>query len=162
IQEPIGVSGVQAVPKTLHSHGFFTPFKISPHWQAFGSATLKPATGNFSSASKAAYFSFNFMPLCAIEPKPRHKKKSARFENFGQHLERLAIAVTLDGAPVLIFDLGPAFDDLFDDHINGLQNIERFETGHDQRFFIFRRHKFITEGADHGADMAGADKTIEL
>ncbi len=38
MQDPIGVSGVQAVPKTLHSQGFLTSFKISPHWQVFGSA----------------------------------------------------------------------------------------------------------------------------
>ncbi len=36
---PIGRSGVQAVPKTLHSHGLITPLSTSPHWQAFGSAT---------------------------------------------------------------------------------------------------------------------------
>ena len=36
---PIGVSGVQAVPNTLHSHGLITPFNTSPHWHAFGSAT---------------------------------------------------------------------------------------------------------------------------
>ena len=28
---PIGVSGVQAVPNTLHSHGLITPFNTSPH-----------------------------------------------------------------------------------------------------------------------------------
>ena len=39
---PIGFSGVHAVPKTLHSHGLITPFKTSPHWQAFGSATRTP------------------------------------------------------------------------------------------------------------------------
>jgi hypothetical protein len=35
---PIGVSGVHAVPNTLHSHGLITPLSTSPHWQAFGSA----------------------------------------------------------------------------------------------------------------------------
>ena len=39
---PIGVSGVHAVPKTLHSHGLITPLSTSPHWQAFGSATRTP------------------------------------------------------------------------------------------------------------------------
>ena len=42
MQVPIGWSGVQAVPKTLHSHGLITPFSTSPHWHAFGSATRTP------------------------------------------------------------------------------------------------------------------------
>ena len=54
MQVPIGVSGVHAVPKTLHSHGLSTPFSTSPHWQALGSATRTPGTENSSSASKAA------------------------------------------------------------------------------------------------------------
>ena len=41
---PIGVSGVQAVPNTLHSHGLMTPFSTSPHWHALGSATRTPGT----------------------------------------------------------------------------------------------------------------------
>ena len=36
-QVPSGRSGVQAVPKTLHSHGLIAPTSTSPHWQAFGS-----------------------------------------------------------------------------------------------------------------------------
>ena len=51
---PIGVSGVQAVPKTLHSHGLMTPLRTSPHWQAFGSATRTPGTLKRSSASRSA------------------------------------------------------------------------------------------------------------
>ena len=39
---PMGVSGVQAVPNTLHSHGLMTPLSTSPHWQALGSATRTP------------------------------------------------------------------------------------------------------------------------
>ena len=41
---PIGRSGVQAVPNTLHSHGLITPLSTSPHWHAFGSATRTPGT----------------------------------------------------------------------------------------------------------------------
>ena len=42
MQVPIGRSGVQAVPNTLHSQGLITPFSTSPHWQALGSATRTP------------------------------------------------------------------------------------------------------------------------
>ena len=44
MQVPIGVSGVQAVPNTLHSQGLSTPLSTSPHWHAFGSATRTPGT----------------------------------------------------------------------------------------------------------------------
>ena len=51
---PIGRSGVQAVPNTLHSHGLMTPLSTSPHWHAFGSATRTPGTAKRSSASRSA------------------------------------------------------------------------------------------------------------
>ena len=54
MQVPIGVSGVQAVPKTLHSQGLMTPLSTSPHWHALGSATRTPGTWYRSSASNAA------------------------------------------------------------------------------------------------------------
>jgi hypothetical protein len=51
---PIGRSGVQPEPKTLHSHGLMTPLRTSPHWQAFGSATRMPGTLYWISASMSA------------------------------------------------------------------------------------------------------------
>ena len=51
---PIGRSGVQAVPNTLHSQGLITPLSTSPHWQAFGSATRTPGTLKRRSASRSA------------------------------------------------------------------------------------------------------------
>ena len=71
---PIGRSGVQAVPNTLHSHGLMTPFSTSPHWQAFGSATRTPGMSKRSSASNSRYASDNFRPLWEINPSPRHSK----------------------------------------------------------------------------------------
>src|SRR6185369_11673620 len=76
MHDPIGVSGVHAVPKTLHSHGFFTPLRISPHWHAFGSATRRPGTRKCASASKAAYAARSFRPLWGIDPRPLHSKYS--------------------------------------------------------------------------------------
>jgi len=54
MQVPMGVSGVHAVPNTLHSHGLMTPLRTSPHWQAFGSATRTPGVEYLSSASHSA------------------------------------------------------------------------------------------------------------
>ena len=74
MQVPIGVSGVHAVPNTLHSHGFRTPLSTSPHWQALGSATRTPGTENSRSASISAYFSRTRSAECEMNPSPRHSK----------------------------------------------------------------------------------------
>src|SRR5215472_17207330 len=74
MQVPIGVSGVQAVPKTLHSHGLSTPLSTSPHWQALGSATRTPGTEKSSSASIDSYADRTFSAECEMKPSPRHSK----------------------------------------------------------------------------------------
>ena len=74
MQVPIGVSGVHAVPNTLHSQGFSTPLSTSPHWQAFGSATRTPGTWNSNSASMAAYSWRTLSAECEMKPRPRHSK----------------------------------------------------------------------------------------
>src|SRR5260370_12884245 len=74
MQVPIGVSGVHAVPNTLHSQGLSTPLSTSPHWQALGSATRTPGTSNSSSASNCAYFSRTLSAEWEMKPSPRHSK----------------------------------------------------------------------------------------
>ena len=74
MQVPIGVSGVQAVPKTLHSQGLMTPFRTSPHWQALGSATRMPGILKISSASNFAYASRTLRAEWEMKPSPRHSK----------------------------------------------------------------------------------------
>src|SRR5215470_7075257 len=51
----------------------------------------------------------------------------AGLEDFADRRHGVRIAVARDEARVLIFDLGPAFGDLFDDHRHRLQNVERLE-----------------------------------
>src|SRR4051812_44192582 len=71
---PIGVSGVHAVPKTLHSQGFNTPLSTSPHWHAFGSATRTPGTEYANSASNRAYSDRTCNAEWEMNPSPRHSK----------------------------------------------------------------------------------------
>src|SRR3954471_21825062 len=71
---PIGVSGVHAVPKTLHSHGLSTPLSTSPHWHAFGSATRPPGISKIRSASWTADFSRTLNAEWEMKPRPRHSK----------------------------------------------------------------------------------------
>ena len=42
---PIGCSGVQPVPKSLHSKGSVTPRSTSPHWQPVISLGSADVTG---------------------------------------------------------------------------------------------------------------------
>ncbi len=51
---PMGLSGVHAVPKTLHSHGLRAPRSTCPHWHARGSATRCPGSEKRASASHGA------------------------------------------------------------------------------------------------------------
>ena len=41
MQEPMGFSGVQTVPKILQSRGSLTPRRMAPHSQALLSGTLR-------------------------------------------------------------------------------------------------------------------------
>ncbi len=54
MQAPIGDSGVQAVPKSLQSGGFFKPRTMAPHSQDLGSGTERLSTANRCSASNWA------------------------------------------------------------------------------------------------------------
>ncbi len=74
MQVPIGVSGVHAVPNTLHSHGFSTPLSTSPHWHDLGSATRMPGTVKTRSASNSANSSLSSSALWLMKPSPRHSK----------------------------------------------------------------------------------------
>jgi hypothetical protein len=51
MQEPIGVSGVHAVPNSRHWTGFLTPRRIAPHSQAGLSRAGSVTTGKRRSAS---------------------------------------------------------------------------------------------------------------
>ena len=73
---PIGVSGVQAVPNTRHSHGLMRPVNTDPHSQATGSGMSAPGTVKRFSASHRAYSSEMPRPESSSHPRPRHSKRS--------------------------------------------------------------------------------------
>src|SRR5262245_14328451 len=51
----------------------------------------------------------------------------ASLEDLADRRQRVRVAVARDAARVLVFDLGPAFDNLFNNHRHRLQNVERLE-----------------------------------
>ena len=72
---PIGVSGVQAVPKTLHSQGFMAPLSTSPHWQALGSSTRKPRDLIAEFGIEGGVLTRELQRRVGMDPSPRHSKK---------------------------------------------------------------------------------------
>ncbi len=54
MQEPMGLSGVQTVPKSLQSVGFLAPRRMAGHSQDFTSRESLAASWKRCSASKAA------------------------------------------------------------------------------------------------------------
>jgi hypothetical protein len=54
MQEPMGLRGVQTVPKIVQSVGFFTPRMMDGHWQAATSRTgLSGIAKRFSASNRA-------------------------------------------------------------------------------------------------------------
>src|SRR5215468_2600480 len=86
----------------------------------------------------------------------------AGLEYLADRYQSVGVAVTRDEARVLVLDLGPAFDNLFDDHRHRLQNVERLEARNDERLAVFARHELVDARADYRADVAGADEAFQL
>ena len=86
MQVPIGVSGVHAVPNTLHSHGLSTPLSTSPHWHALGSATRPPGISKIRSASKAAYSLRTLQRRVRDEAQPAPLEVRAQLHRLVDHL----------------------------------------------------------------------------
>ena len=78
MQEPIGFSGVQMVPKSLQSVGFFTPRRMSGHSHPFTSCPLGGATEKRTSLSNSASSSRISRALAGIVPRPRHSNSARR------------------------------------------------------------------------------------
>ena len=96
MQVPMGDSGVQAVPNTLHSQGRSAPLSTSPHWHALGSATRRPGTPKRASASQSASPGARARALWAMNPRPRHSKwgRSTNASRISSSPRRLPAPVT--------------------------------------------------------------------
>ena len=90
---PIGVSGVQAVPNTLHSHGLMTPFSTSPHWHAFGSATRTPGTCVLQLGVPLGELGAQPQRALRDEAEPAPFEVRPKFEDLGEDLQGTRIAL---------------------------------------------------------------------
>ena len=132
MQVPIGVSGVHAVPNTLHSQGLIaragpprtgTPGGRPPGWRDVEAP----------SASKRAYFSRMRIAESGIQPRPRHSK-------VGRGSITSSIACSAFWLPsqgttpgVLVLHLGAALAELEKEHLDRLEDVERLEARRPRR-----------------------------
>ena len=72
----------------------------------------------------------------------------------------LFISIAMYRAHILIFNFGAAFLQLFDRHINTLQNIERFKAGHDKRHVVFFCQRYIFFISHHSTNVACSQKGL--
>ena len=148
---PIACSGVQAVPKTLHSQGLITPFSTSPHWQAFGIGDADARAPRSAARRRSRR-----RPRASLQRALGDEAEAAplevrpQLEHLGHHLERRRVALVGDDAPVLVLDLAAALGELAQDHLDRLEDVERLEAGDDQRLAVVGGDELERARADDG------------
>ena len=86
---------------------------------------------------------------------------AARSRNTSRdQLLRRHVALAAHRARVLVLDLGAAFLELLDAHVDALQDVERLEAGDDDRHAVLRRERLVLGVAHHRADVAGREEAL--
>jgi hypothetical protein len=85
----------------------------------------------------------------------------ASLEHVGHASNRCLVAVPGYDAAILVFDFAAPIGKLLHEHHDGLQNVERFETGDGYGGAVVARDELVGCAADDGRDMAGPDKRVE-
>ena len=150
MQVPIGRSGVQAVPNTLHSHGLITPLSTSPHWHALGSATRTPGTLKRTLGVEVGVGLRQLQPAVGDEAEPAPLEVRAQLEHLGHHLQRAQVALVGHDALVLVLDLAAAVGELAQDHRDRLQDVQRLKAGDHHRLAVVGRDELERPRADDG------------
>ena len=137
---PIGVSGVQAVPNTLHSHGLSTPLSTSPHWHAFGSATRTPGHGEDPLGVELRVRLAHLQRRVRDEAQARATRSTAR-SSMTSSITSSARGLPSHGTTrrVLVLDLAAALGELDHQLVDRLQDVQRLEPGDHQRLAVARR-----------------------
>jgi hypothetical protein len=147
---PIGRSGVQAVPNTLHSHGLMTPFRHAHARNAPAQLgvqvrvrlrQLEPALGDEAHAAP-------------LEVRPQ-------LEHLRHHLERAQVALVGDDALVLVLDLAAALTELAQDHQDALEDVERLEAGNHDGLAVVGGDELERPRADDGRHVPRADEPVQ-
>src|SRR6266567_6872463 len=95
------------------------------------------------------------------EAKAAPLEEGSQFHGTRHRLERLDVALWPHHSRVLVLDLCPAFMKLLYNHVDGLHNIERLETGNHDRLVMLACNEIVRPHADHHTHVSCTDKTIQ-
>ena len=157
----MGVSGVQAVPKTLHSHGLITPFSTSPHWHALGSATRTPGISCTHLRIEVRELASQLQSALRYEPETSPLEMGPELEHLSQDRESLGVSLLADHARVLVLDLASSLGDLVKQHCYRVEDVEGLEPCSHQGLAVLGRYESIGPLPDDGGDVARAEKAVE-
>lgn len=105
--------------------------------------------------------------LAETQGRLRNKTESSPFEiraqleNFGHGAERGTIPFPWNDSLVLILDSGLVGLQLAQHHDDGLENVQRFESGDRDRLVLVLRDPFIGPAADDRRYVAGANEGVD-
>ena len=136
MQEPSGVSGVQARPKSRQSVGFLAPRRIAVAFAGLvafgGDIGLVEASLGVEGRELVLQAQRSVGDVAEAAP-----FEVARSSNTARHrLLGLEIAVAGDRTDILVLDFGAALVELPHQHQNRLQDVDRLEAGDRDRLAV--------------------------
>ena len=84
-----------------------------------------------------------------------------QLEHLGECSQRTRVAFVAHHARVLVLDLAPALSDLREQHVDRLQDVERFESCGDERLAVLLGDEPVRAVADHRGHVTGAEEAVE-
>ena len=90
---PMGVSGVHAVPNTLHSQGLMTPLSTSPHWHAFGIGDPHARDAVVQLGVEGGELGPQLQRALRDEAEPAPLEVRPQLEHLGEHRQRARVAL---------------------------------------------------------------------
>ena len=111
MQVPIGRSGVQAVPNTLHSHGLIAPMQHLAALAGLRVGDRVPRAARSGARRPVGEPGRDRSALCWIQPRPRHSNVS-RSSSSPRARRARGVALARHDAGVLVLDLAASLAEL--------------------------------------------------
>ena len=161
MQAPTGLTGVQALPKSVHCSGVFFPRRISPQMHPLGSFDGGVFNVNSFSASNPEYSFLSFRPLMGIIPSPR-QRSSPDSKTWSMILLCNGVALLRNDPVILDLHGRPVPDDLFYKHQDGLHHVCRLETRNNNAEAMLCRKIVINGRTCNCTYMSRCNKPVEF
>ena len=85
----------------------------------------------------------------------------SQLHRLADRLRRHHVAVPRNHARVLVLHLGTALRQLHHEHVDGLQDVQRLESGHHHGLAVVTGDELVRPAADHRGHMPRPDETVE-